>query len=70
MDRNGYLTSIGTSKQAIFLVRLSICEDQPSVERPRSASTASAGLYSQIGGGSLDHIAQSDLLIGDKSGQS
>jgi hypothetical protein len=43
---------------------------QPTVKRIRPASATSAGPYPKIGGSSLDHIAKSDLFIGDKSGQS
>src|SRR5207249_2417152 len=57
------------ARAAISLLRLSICENQPAVECSRSASTVSAGLYPKIGGSSLNHIAQSDLLVGNKSGQ-
>ena len=53
-----------------FLLRLSTCENHPTVKRIRSAFTASAGSYPKIGGSSFDHIAKSDLLVGNKSRQS
>src|SRR5215210_6362551 len=60
---------LGIRIQTNLLLRMPIGKSQPTVKRSRSAFTASAGLYPKIGGSSLDHIAQSDLLVRNKSGQ-